>query len=54
MQEVAVIILFLVAAIYMGKKLYKRYDTGGGCASSGCDSCAPVKKEFKLPDHLKS
>ena len=48
------IILFLVAAIYMGKKLYKRYDTGGGCASSGCDSCAPVKKEFKLPDHLKS
>ncbi len=53
MQEVIVIILFLAAAIYMGRKLYKRYDTGSGCASSGCDSCAPTKKDFKIPEHLK-
>jgi len=53
MQEGIVILLFVAAAIYMGRKLYKQYKAESGCAA-GCDSCAPPKKDFKLPGHLKS
>lgn len=54
MQEVIIAILFLAAAIYMGRKIFKQYKAESGCASAGCDSCAPVKKEVKLPGHFKS
>lgn len=53
MQEVIIIVLFLGAAFFMGRRLYKQYKAESGCAS-GCDACSPEKKEFKLPGHLKS
>ena len=54
MQEVIIAILFLAAAIFMGRKIFKQYEAESGCASAGCDACAPTKKEIKLPGHLKS
>lgn len=54
MQEVIIAILFIAAAFFMGRRLYRQYKAENGCAS-GCDSCTPpTKKEFKLPGHLKS
>ncbi len=53
MQEIIIAILFLGAAFFMGRKFYKQYKADSGCAT-GCDSCAPAKKEIKLPGHLKS
>ena len=52
MQEAIVIVLVVAAAAFMGRRIYKQYKAEAGCAS-GCDSCAPVKKEVKLPGHLK-
>ncbi|MFY0591586.1 hypothetical protein [Roseivirga sp.] len=53
MQEALVIVLFITAAIFMGRKVYMKYKAPSGCASSGCDACAPTEKAVKLPDHLK-
>ncbi len=56
MQEVILVILFLGALVYMGRNLWKQYKAESGCATSGCDACAPEesKKAVKLPGHLKS
>ncbi len=52
MQELILIILVAAAIVYMGRRFYKQYKAEAGCAS-GCDSCAPSKKDFELPGHLK-
>ncbi|WP_176723322.1 FeoB-associated Cys-rich membrane protein [Roseivirga misakiensis] len=54
MQEILVVILFITAAIFMGRKIYMKYKAPSGCASAGCDACAPTKKSVKLPEHFKS
>ena len=53
MQEIIVGILFLVAAAFMCRRLYKQYRAKSGCASAGCDACATDKK-VELPAHLKN
>ncbi|MFT6214896.1 MAG: hypothetical protein ACJAS3_001292 [Roseivirga sp.] len=55
MEEIFIALVFIVAVVFMAKTLYKQYTTDKGC-SVGCASCEiteEVKKEIKLPDHLK-
>lgn len=44
MQELIVILVFVVAVAYMARNLYRQYKTDKGC-SVGCASC-------EVPDHL--
>jgi len=53
MQELFVALLFLVAAAFMGRRIYKQYQGKSGCATSGCDACATDKK-VELPAHFKN
>jgi len=52
MQEIIVGLLFLSAAIFMGRRIYKQYQAKSGCASAGCNACGTDKK-VELPAHFK-
>ena len=52
MQEIIVVALFLLAAVFMGRRIFKQYQAKSGCASAGCDACATDKK-VELPAHFK-
>ncbi len=54
MQELLVAVLFLAAAAFMGRRIYLQYQAKSGCASAGCDACAPEEKKIELPAHFKN
>lgn len=53
MQELILVVLLVAAIAYMGRRIYRQYKAKSGCASAGCDACAPTTKEVKLPGHFK-
>jgi hypothetical protein len=37
-QEIAVVLLFLIATIYVGRMIYRSFNSEKGCASN-CNKC---------------
>lgn len=44
MQELIILVIFLAAAFYMGRMLYRSFAAKSGCAK-GCGSCGAI--DFK-------
>ncbi|MGV3509612.1 MAG: FeoB-associated Cys-rich membrane protein [Sphingobacteriaceae bacterium] len=49
MQEILVIVLFALAAFYIGRVIYKNLQSKNGC-SSGCGKCGANFSNIKIKD----